>query len=145
MINKRPINLKPQQAISYLEVLIATIIIAISLVPALDAMRPGIDGANLHQERSRITFTLQGKLEQVLAEPFTRLQEAATAAGSETTETSYSDAGAIVPHAVFIWPYDVDDADGDGDVFTGGENDVLWIRVAVSDNSHSLETLITPY
>ncbi len=145
MINQQPVNSKQQRAISYLEVLIATVIIAISLVPALDAMKPGIDGSNLHQDRTRITFILKGKLERVLAEPFTRLQAAATAAGSETTETSYSDAGAIVPHAVYIWPYDADNADGDDDVFTGGEDDLLWIRVVATGDNQALETLVSPY
>ncbi|MDJ0833727.1 MAG: type II secretion system protein [Gammaproteobacteria bacterium] len=134
-----------QQGISYLEVLIATVIIAVSLVPALDALKPGIDGAALHQDQAQITFVLQGKLELVLAEPFSQLREAAKLAGSATAETSYSDAAASVPHGVFIWPYDIDNADGDNNVFTGGEDDLLWIRVANSNDSHSLETLISPY
>ncbi len=134
-----------QRGISYIEVLVATVIIAISLVPALDALKPGLDGSVLHEQRSREHFVLKGKLEQVLAEPFARLQAAATAAGSETSQTGYSDIVASVPHAVFIWPYDVDDADGDGNVFSGGEVDLLWIRVALIDGSQALETLVTPY
>ena len=145
MITKLKPSYHRQRGISYLEVLIATVIIAISLVPALDALKPGIDGAVLHQDRAQITFVLQGKLEQVLAEPFTQLRDAAQIAGSETNKTSYSDTASVVPHAVFIWPYDVDNADGDKNVFTGGEDDLLWIRVAVANGSQSLETLITPY
>lgn len=145
MIIKRIASHHVQQGISYLEVLIATVIIAISLVPALDALKPGIDGTAIHQDRAQITFVLQGKLEQVLAEPFAQLREAAILAGSETTKTSYSDTTSAVPHEVFIWPYDVDNADGDDDVFTGGEDDLLWVRIANNDNSHALVTLITPY
>ena len=57
----------------------------------------------------------------------------------------YSDLGATVPHQLFIWRYDIDDADNDGDVYTGGESDILWLRIASVDGSYSIQTLLSPY
>lgn len=132
-----------QRGFSYIEVLVATIIIAVALVPAIDALKPGIDGAALHRQRAQEHYALLGKMEAVLAESFANLDTAAAAAGAPTTATAYSD---VTPEGiareVFIWRYDADDADGDADVFTGGEDNLLWIRVALADDSRSLQTLV---
>ena len=50
-----------------------------------------------------------------------------------------------MPHQVFIWRYDVDDADGDGNVLTGGESDILWLRVATQDSAQVFATLLSRY
>ena len=134
-----------QSGLSYIEVLVATLLIVIALVPMMDALRPGLQGAEIHRDRAEINFVLAGKLETLLSESFADLDAAATAAGAPTNGTSYSDAGARVPHEVFIWRYDVDNADADGDVFTGGEDDILWIRVATTDGLADLQTLISNY
>ena len=132
-----------QQGLSYVEVLIATLLIALALVPAMDALQPGIKGAALHKEGAEFHYALVGRLEEVLSEPFDDLDAAATAAGDYTNPTTYSDGGgAAVARNVFLWRYDVDDSDGDGDQFTGGEADLLWVRVALADGSQALETLI---
>ena len=65
--------------------------------------------------------------------------------GDFNVATSYSDLAATVPHEVFIWRYDVDNADNDDDVFTGGEDDILWLRVATVDGLTDLQTLISRY
>ena len=136
---------KRESGLSYIEVLVATLLIVIALVPMMDALRPGLQGAQIHRDRAEINFALAGKLETLLTESFADLDAAATAAGAPTNGTSYSDAGASVPHEVFIWRYDVDNADADGDVFTGGEPDLLWLRVTTPDGVHALETLLSPY
>ena len=134
-----------QSGVSYVEVLIATLLITIALIPMMEALQPGLQGSQVNRQQSEIHFALKGKLESVLAEPFTDLDAAATAAGAATIATSYSDLGATVPHQLFIWRYDIDDADNDGDVFTGGESDLLWLRVASVDGSYSFQTLLSPY
>ncbi len=123
----------------------ATLLIAIALVPMLDALQPGLQGSALHRQSAQIHYTLAGKLEPVLAEPFADLDAAATAAGAYNNPSSYSDAGASIPHQVFIWRYDVDNADTDGDVFTGGEDDLLWVSVGALSGGQSLQTLISRY
>lgn len=132
-----------QRGFSYVEVLVATTLIAVALVPMLDALRPGLQGAQIHAQHADVHFTLRGKLEQVLAESFDDLDAAALAAGAATTPTAYSDTAATVPHEVFLWHWDVDDADNDNDRLTGGEADLLWVRVATTDGQTELQTLVT--
>jgi len=145
--------MKPRRAIrsrfangfSYTEILVATLLITLALVPMMEALGPGLQGSQIHRDRAEINFALSGKLEIVLAESFDDLDAAATAAGDYKIATSYSDAGAGVPHEVFIWRYDVDNADNDDNVFTGGEDDILWLRVATVDGLIDLQTLISRY
>ena len=134
-----------QTGISYIEVLVASALIALVLVPAMEGIPTGIQGSEIHKQRAEMHYVLYGKLEQVLAEPFDDLDAAGSAAGDFQVPTSYSDLGASVPHEVFIWRWDVDNADTDDDGFTGGEDDILWLRVATADGLTELQTLISRY
>ncbi len=137
--------MKSQSGLSYLEVVIATLLITVTLVPMMDALQPGLQGSQIHRDKAEVQFVLAGKLETVLAEPFDDLDAAATAAGDFKVATTYSDVGASVPHEVFLWRWDVDNADADDDGFTGGEDDILWVRVATTDGLAELQTLISRY
>jgi len=139
------LGIRRAAGLSYIEVMVATLLITIALVPMMEALGPGLQGAQIHRDRAAVHFVLAGKLEEVLAEPFDDLDAAATAAGDYKLPTSYSDAAATVPHEVFIWRYDVDDADADDNEFTGGEDDILWIRVATTDSATDLQTLLSRY
>lgn len=131
-----------QTGFSYIEVLVATVLISMMLIPALDALQPGLQGSELHRQRVEGHYALQGKMEEVLAESFADLDIAATVAGSSTIPTTYSDATPDgIPRNVFIWRYDVDNADGDGNVLTDGEDDILWISVSLAESGQSLQTL----
>ncbi len=134
-----------QAGLSYIEVIVATLLLTVALVPMLDALKPGLQGSQIHRDQAQIHFTLGGKMEQVLAEPFDDLDAAATAAGDFKVATGYSDLTAAVPHQVFIWRWDVDNADADDDEFTDGEDDILWVRVATVDGLSELQTLISRY
>ena len=134
-----------QAGLSYVEVIVATLLLTIALVPMMDALQPGLQGAQIHRAQAEVHFALRGKLEQLLAEPFDDLDAAATAAGAFDAATSYSDLAAAVPHEVFVWRWDVDNADADDDEYTGGEDDILWIRVATADGLTELQTLISRY
>lgn len=138
-------RMRHQNGLSYIEVLVATLLIAIALVPMMEALGPGLQGAQIHRDRAEVHYALKGKLEEVLAQPFEDLDAAATTAGDYKIPTSYSDAGAAVPHDVFIWRYDVDNIDADGNEFTGGEDDILWLRVATADGLAELQTLLSRY
>ncbi len=136
-------SLRYQRGVTYIEVMVATVLIALTLVPALDALSPGMQGSALHRQHAEVHYALSGKMEMLLAEPFDNLDAAAITAGSWTTPTSYSDVfSPEITRNVYIWRYDVDDADLDGDVMTGGEDDLLWVRVALADDSQSLQTLL---
>ncbi len=145
MIPFRSHRIYREVGLSYIEVLVATLLIAVALVPMMDALGPGLQGAQIHRDQAGVHYALTGKLEEVLAQPFDDLDAAATAAGDYKIATSYSDLGASIPHEVFIWRWDVDNADSDNDEFTGGEDDILWVRVATADSLTDLQTLISRY
>ena len=134
--------------LSYVEVLVAVALIALTLVPAMDALLTGLAGSGIHESTAEDQYRLTAKLEQVLAEPFTRLDSAAAAAGNATTPTSYSDVvayadGRQITRNVFLSRYDGDNADGDGDPFTGTDQGLLWVQVTIAGTAARIESLIT--
>ena len=138
-------SIRNQIGIAYVEILVATVLIAIALVPMLNSLQAGLQGATLFQKKAEFHHVLTGTVEKVLAEPFNELDNAATAAGAHTNATTYSDMGASIPFKVYLWRYDVDNADNDNNEFTGGEEDLLWVKVTLQDNGQSIETLISKF
>ncbi|MEZ5542664.1 MAG: hypothetical protein R3F42_11540 [Pseudomonadota bacterium] len=139
-----------QAGLSYVEVLVATVLIMVALAPALEALAPGVAGAGIHAGRVEEHYALAGRLEALLAEPFADLDAAAQAAGSATVPSSYSDSvllpsGRRITRNVYLSRYDGDNADGDDDPFTGTEDDLLWVRVAGATSGVTLETLLSAY
>ena len=135
---------------SLVEVLIATVLIAVTLVPAMEALLPGIQGSGIHQTRSEDHYRLMGKIEETLAEPFASLDAAAIAAGNPTTPTIYSDDftypnGRQIRRNIFISRYDGDNADADDDPFTGTDEGLLWVQGVIAGSSLSFETLSSVY
>lgn len=131
-----------QLGFSYVEVLVAMTLIAVALVPAMNALRVGVTAAGVHEQETVRTFELAGRMEQVLSQSFFDLDTAAAVAGSAVVPTSFSDlAGTEDRLVVFIAGYDADDADADGDPFTGVDSGVLWVRVAIENTQHVLTTL----
>ena len=52
--------------LSYIEVLLATALIAITLVPAMEALTPALQGAAIHESQSAQQFHLAARLETLL-------------------------------------------------------------------------------
>lgn len=143
---------------TYIEVMIATALIAIALLPAMDALYTGIRGADVYESSSSEHYAALAKIEEVLAEPQSSLITAAAAAGNKNMPSSYSDApGSPNRCLVYLALYDADNGDGDGDVFTvpdpnlDGDNDpftsylgLLWVRVEIEASVTSLESLTAP-
>ena len=44
---------------------------------------------------------------------------------------------------MFLARYDGDDADSDGDPFTGGDEGLLWVKVEIEGTAHVIETLVS--
>ena len=133
-----------ESGFSYIEVLVATVILAIALVPAMAALQTGLAGAAVHESHVVQHYRMLGKLEEVLAEPFGTLDTEALAVGSPSVATSYSDIlGSENRRVVFLARYDGDDADSDGDPFTGGDEGLLWVKVEIEGTAHVTETLVS--
>ena len=134
-----------QRGFSYVEVLVAVLIVAIALPPALEALYAATEAASAQEAQIAELYRLSGRMEQVLADSFAALDAAALAAGSPAAPTGYSDpAGTPGRLLVFLAHYDLDDADGDGDPFSGAEAGLLWVRVAVENGTSVLESVTAP-
>lgn len=133
-----------QSGITYVEVLVAAALIAVTLVPMMNAVRTASISAGVHEGAAVQNLHLVATMEDVLAEPFASLEAAATAAGSESTLTSYSDlAGSNNRRLVFLSLYDGDNADTDNDPFTGTDQGLMWVRVEIEGTAQAIETLIS--
>jgi len=147
---KNTLHGRKMTGFSYVEVLIAVVLIALTLVPAMEALQPGIAGAGIHEMLAEDHYRLAGRLEQVLVEPFDELEAAATAAGNRTTPTSYSDVftypdGRQITRNVFLARYDGDNADTDDDPFTDTDDGLLWVQVTIAGSGASIESLVSEY
>ncbi len=129
---------------SYVEVLVATMLIAVSLVPALEALQTGLLGSAIHRDSVEEHFHLQAKLEEMLAQPIAALDTAALAAGSPVVPSSYSEpTNTNRRRLIYLSRYDGDNDDGDGDPFTGTDPGLLWVRVEIENTALAVESLIT--
>jgi len=154
----RPLPSNRQSGLTYIEVMVATVLIAIALLPAMDGLYTAMRGNDVYESSSRQHYAALALMEDVLAEPFSLLTSAAAAAGSQSTPSSYSDtAGMPDRRLVFVALYDADNADSDGNLFTvpdpnlDGDNNpytgyagLLWVRVEVEGSVISLESLTAP-
>lgn len=153
MNNVRPDNRSRLHGFSYVEVLVATFILAVAIVPAMEAMQSGIRGAAVHESLTRQHYAITTTMENMLSEPYGSLLSAAQAAGNANTPGSYSDpAGSADRVLVFVALYDADadpftlvdpDNDGDSNIYTGDTSNLLWLRVAIEGTEQSLQSLVS--
>lgn len=132
-----------QGGYSYVEVLVATVLIAICLVPAMDALRTASSGSEIFASYSEQHYRLLAKMEEMLALAHGALDSGATQAASPTTATDYSDpVGTNDRRLVYLAHYDIDNADADNEPFlTGSEPTVVWVRVEIEGTAMSVESL----
>ncbi len=136
-------NLRQDHGFSYVEVLVAVILIALTLVPAVSAVFGGVQGGGVHAQRAQDHYRITGMLEEVLAKPFNELQTEADAAGGPgTIVAAYSDvAGTERRRLVYLARYDGDNVDADDDYFTGVDDGLLWVRVQIENTLDGMETM----
>lgn len=133
---------RSQKGFSYIEILVATVLIAITLIPALESIQGALAGSEVHQSLATQHYQLVSKIEEVVAQPYSALETAAAAAGSTTVPTSYSDAPSTPDRRlVFLFGYDGDNADADNNPFTGVDDGLMWVRVEIEGTPQILETL----
>jgi len=128
---------------SYIEILIATFLIAITLVPAINSLQTGIQSTGTHRSTLENHLNLKSKMEDVLAQSFTALDTEAQLIGDPTIASLvYSDAvGTPNRRLVYLSRYDGDNLDGDNDPFTGKDPGLIWVRVEIEATPDSLQTL----
>ena len=147
-VRHHPRALHRMAGLTYMEVLIASALIAATLVPAIDALRPGIQGMGLHEAQTQRHFELTARLEEGLARPFSELDvEAQTIDDPTVASLAYSDpAGQANRRLVYLSRYDADNADGNDDFFDDGKDEgLLWVRVEIEGTDQALETLTSVY
>lgn len=136
------IRRRTEFGLTLVEVLVTIVLLAILLVPAINALQTGIVGTEVHSDVATSHYRLTSRIEELLAEPYSDLADAALAAGSATTPSSYSEAaGPPSRLLVYLSLYDGDNADADDDPFTGTEPDLLWIMVEIEDSIFTLQTV----
>ena len=118
-------------------------LVAVTLVPMLEALPGGLQASRVHEDAAARSLRAASRMEELLSEGFGALDAAALAAGSPTVPSSYSDApGTTDRRLVFLSRYDGDDADADGDGFTGADDGLLWVRVEIEGAGHAVQTLV---
>ncbi len=126
---------------SYVEVLVAAVILSTAIVPSLDALREVSMHAVMQRTLVEQRFESLALFETVLAEPFGALEAEAAATGG-LTPASYSDpSGTQYRRVVTIAPYDVDDADGDGDPSTGTDAGIVFVSLEIAELGILFNTL----
>ena len=131
-MSARAALLRRCSGISYMEVMLATLLLAVSLVPALDALQTGIHGAGVNESLVLLRYDLSNKMEWVLAQPFGDLS---AEVGKAPLDNVYSDPDPNDPplssfrRLVSISTYDPN--------LPG----LLLVRVEAEGAPHALETL----
>ena len=130
-----------QAGLSYIEVLVATVLVVVALVPAMDALRSSVTGSQIHQSETENAQRLQTKMEEVLAQPFGTLYAqtytptpASELNKSTVANTVLSDPPGAGRRIVVLYRYD-------GIALTDSDSGLLRIKVAYEAGDASLETL----
>jgi hypothetical protein len=131
----------------YVEVLVALVIFAVCLGPALNALSASVVAAPAVAASGVDLLCVKSHMEKIMAEPYSSLLSAATAAGTVNAATSYS-AAADSPAApapvcparqTYIARYNPESSTN---VFPSSDTGLLLVRVAVPDNTTSFTSLV---
>ena len=126
-----------QRGLSYIEVVVATVLLVVMLVPAFDALQSGFLGASVHASETAGQHRLRGKMEEVLAKPFTSLYAITYAIdGNSATAVVAALSDASGPDRRVVTLYRVD-----GATLSAADTGLLRIVVAYEAGGPTLETL----
>lgn len=126
---------------SYIEVLISVLLLAVLLVPALQALQSGIsDGPTPSMAARRLL--LRAKMEEVLSTPFSELYAATYVAGANTAgdDATFSETAgpAADRRSVVLYRYD-----GSTKALSANDTGLLYVKVyyPADGNARALTTL----
>lgn len=132
-----------QRGFGYVEALVAVVLLAVVLVPALEALGNAARNAPTAAQDDTLWMSAANKLREVTGSRFDDLDAAATAAGGAGNVSSLSDPTGSSPRVlIYLSRYDGDNADGDDNGFTGTDTDLIWVRATITDTPVSLDTLV---
>jgi hypothetical protein len=72
------------RGLAYIEAVLATVMVAVLLAPALQALSSGLMGQQVANDQSTQALSLQSKLDEVLAKPYSVLFAQTQASGGNT-------------------------------------------------------------
>jgi len=134
------------QGFTYVEVIVAIIVLSIALIPAIGAIRESIAVSREQGTLVTNSYSVFSKMEYVLVQPYETLAAAAVAAGNATSPASFSDpAGVPGRRIVYLASYDGDNDDSDNNPFTGGDPGLLWVKVQIEGEVLAMESLVSRY
>ena len=124
--------------------LIAVVIVAVCLVPALDALRDGIRAAAMQGSQTVNQQRLKTRMEEVLANRYVTLYNAVYNPGTgacnnstSATVAAYSDAAGTADRLlVTLYCYDFSSSNP-----SVSDTGLLWVKVAIEGSNLSLDTL----
>lgn len=151
-----------QSGLSYVEVLIAVVLIMLALAPAMSSLSTAVMATHTQTESVRQYQALVSRVQELRMTVFSELHAAAESAGAATVASSFSDVTSNGDQRlVYLSLYDADDTDGDGDPFTildanadGDSNpytsdtglsdiSLLWLKVELAGSPYQITTLVT--
>lgn len=130
-----------QRGISYAEVLLSVILLAILLVPAMQALNSAIAGGSSNIAARQLN--LRNKMEEVLSKPYNTLYAVTSVSGGNTAtsiSTSLSDvSGSADRRAVTIYRYDTTI-----NALSAADTGVLYVSVyyEAEGSANALNTLV---
>jgi Tfp pilus assembly protein PilV len=137
MIALRPSRRRAAPGFSYVEILVAMAIIAVSLPAALEAVRGGVAATRFEGQQTVLQARLRSRLEEVLANRFSTLDAAALAAGNSPTAVvpAWSDA-AGTPDRIVVSLYRYN-----GTAAVATDTGLLWVKASIEGTALALNTL----
>ncbi len=145
---------------SYTEVLIATILVSISIAPALESLQHNLFVFSEAKDVNNLTYSLTASMEETLAKDFETLLSSAGTVNSRTVPSTLSDSDDSEDRRlVYLGFHDLENADGDHNPLTiqdsnndsdnnpytgsGANIDTIWIKVEIENTAYHLTSLST--
>jgi len=127
----------PAPGFAYVEVLVAVLLLALCAVPAANAVKNGLNAADIAPARAKALRCMRDKMESVLAEPYENLLKAQN--GTQKTSYSENAANGCGARQVYI---DVYQQNGSDD--TARSTALLRVDVVSPDANYAFTTLVAP-
>lgn len=127
-----------QRGYAYLDVLVATAVLLVCLVPAMSSLH----SANQTQQQAETSMHLAQHVSSKMAMVLARGKHQLNIDVLNSTDLS-DPIGDADRRLVTISYFDGDNADGDGDISTGVDDELIYIQVSLHDGRFRQETLVS--